>query len=166
MDKLRDIYLTLEDPDSFSTPERLQARTGLKRSLIDKFLRGERSYSIHRRAVRKIRRNRIITSKVDQLWQIDLSDMNAIDFESKRYLLVIIDAFSRFVIAVPLASKKPEGVVNAFQEIFDSTGRKPAVIQSDKGNVHPRRARTHTHKPRYLICRRRISGEGATTVLC
>ena len=145
MDKLRKIYLTLEDPDSFSTPARLQARTGLKRSLVDEFLRGERSYTLHRRAVRKIRRNRILTSKVDQLWQIDLSDMGAIDFESKRYLLVIIDAFSRFVFAVPLASKKPEGVVNAFQEVFDTTGRKPATIQSDKGMpVCPRHARTQS----------------------
>ena len=44
------------------------------------------------------------------------------------FLLCIIDIFSKHVWVVPLRDKKSASIVNAFQKIFDKSGRKPNKI--------------------------------------
>ena len=44
------------------------------------------------------------------------------------FLLCIIDIFSKHVWVVPLKDKKSASIVNAFQKIFDKSGRKPNKI--------------------------------------
>ena len=49
-----------------------------------------------------------------------------------RYLLCVIDLFSKSVWVVPLKDKKGVSIVNAFQEILDSSKRKPNKIWVDQ----------------------------------
>ena len=49
-----------------------------------------------------------------------------------RYLLCIIDLFSKYVWAVPLKEKKGDTIVNAFQKILDSSKRKANKIWVDQ----------------------------------
>ena len=42
-----------------------------------------------------------------------------------RYLLCVIDLFSKYASVVPLKDKKGVSIVNAFQSILDSLKRKP-----------------------------------------
>ena len=49
-----------------------------------------------------------------------------------RYLLRVIDVFSKFGWIEPLKNKKGETVVKAFKNIL-KTGRKPKYLWSDKG---------------------------------
>ena len=49
-----------------------------------------------------------------------------------RYLLMVIDVFSKFGWIEPLKNKKGETVVKAFNKIL-KTGRKPKYLWSDKG---------------------------------
>ena len=49
-----------------------------------------------------------------------------------RYLLMVIDAFSKFGWIEPLRNKKAESVVEVFNKIL-KTGRKPKYLWSDKG---------------------------------
>ena len=56
-----------------------------------------------------------------------------------RFLLCIIDIFSKFVWVVPLKDKKGVSIVNAFQKILDKSmelhsERKPNKIWVDKGS--------------------------------
>ena len=51
-----------------------------------------------------------------------------------RYLLCIIDLFSKYAWVVPLKDKKGVSTVNAFQNILDSSKRKPNKIWVDQGN--------------------------------
>ena len=51
-----------------------------------------------------------------------------------RFLLCIIDIFSKFVWVVPLKYKKGVIIVNAFQKILDGSNRKPIKIWVDKGS--------------------------------
>ena len=44
------------------------------------------------------------------------------------FLLCIIDIFSKHVWVAPLKDKKSASIVNAFQKIFDKSGRKPNKI--------------------------------------
>ena len=50
-----------------------------------------------------------------------------------RYLLCVIDIFSKYAWVVPLKDKKGVIIVNAFQKILDSSKRKPNKIWVDQG---------------------------------
>ena len=52
-----------------------------------------------------------------------------------RYLLMVLDVFSKYGWIVPLKDKKGETVVEAFKSIFKD-GRKPQYIWTDKGKEY------------------------------
>ena len=49
-----------------------------------------------------------------------------------RFLLCVINIFSKYAWVVPLKDKKGVSIVNAFQTILDESGRKPNKIWVDK----------------------------------
>ena len=51
-----------------------------------------------------------------------------------RFLLCVIDIFSKYAWVVPLKDKKGVSIVNAFQKILDDSNRKPNKIWADKGS--------------------------------
>ena len=51
-----------------------------------------------------------------------------------RFLLCVIDIFSKYAWVVPLKDKKSVSIVNAFQKILDDSNRKPNKIWVDKGS--------------------------------
>ena len=51
-----------------------------------------------------------------------------------RFLLCVIDVFSKYAWVVPLKVKKGVSIVNAFQKILDDSNRKPNKIWVDKGS--------------------------------
>ena len=65
----------------------------------------------------------------------DLADMQLISKFNKgfRFLLCVIDIFSKYVWVVPLNDKKDISIVNAFQKILNQSGCKPYKIWVDKG---------------------------------
>ena len=66
----------------------------------------------------------------------DLADMQLIRKFNKgfRFLLCVIDIFSKYAWVIPLKGKKGVSVVNAFQKILDKSKRKPNKIWVDKGS--------------------------------
>ena len=51
-----------------------------------------------------------------------------------RYLLCVIDLFSKYAWVVPLKDKKGVSIVNAFQKNLDSSKRKPNKKWVDQGS--------------------------------
>ena len=51
-----------------------------------------------------------------------------------RFLLCIIDIFSKYAWVVPLKDKKGISIANAFQKIWDKSEHKPNKIWVDKGS--------------------------------
>ena len=72
----------------------------------------------------------------DNIWGADLADIQLISKCNKgfRFLLCVIDIFSKYACAVPLKDKKGLSIVNAFQSIFKKSNRKPNKIWVDKGS--------------------------------
>ena len=68
------------------------------------------------------------------IWGADLSDMQLINKLSKRvrFLLCVIDIFSKYACVVTLKDKKGGTIVNAFQNILKISKRKPYKIWRDK----------------------------------
>ena len=67
---------------------------------------------------------------------VDLADMQLISKYNKgiRYLFCAIDRFSKYEMIVPLRDKKGVTIANAFQNILDSSRRKPNEISVDQGS--------------------------------
>ena len=51
-----------------------------------------------------------------------------------RFLLYVIDIFSKYAWVVPLKDKKGITITNAFQKILKESNRKPNKIWVDKGS--------------------------------
>ena len=50
-----------------------------------------------------------------------------------KYILTVIDFFSKYSWCYPLKTKKSEEIINSFNDIFKKSKRKPKLIQSDEG---------------------------------
>ena len=66
----------------------------------------------------------------------DFADMQLISKFNKgfRFLLCVINIFSKYARVVPLKDKKGVTINNAFQKILKESDRKPSKIWVDKGS--------------------------------
>lgn len=89
---------------------------------------------IHKPARKKFRRRRVIMVGIDNLWQADLAEMGNYASENKGYkfILLVIDTFSKFGWAEPIKNKTGEEVSKAFEKIL-SKSRIPKNLQTDNG---------------------------------
>ena len=67
-------------------------------------------------------------------WGVDLADMQLISKYNKgiRYLLCVIDLFSKYAWIVPLKDKKGSSIVNAFEKILDNSTELHSKRKSNK----------------------------------
>ena len=72
----------------------------------------------------------------DNIWGVDLVDMQLLSKFNKgfRFLLCVIDTYSKHAWVIPLKDKKGISIVNAFQKILKESNRKPNKIWVDKGS--------------------------------
>ena len=70
----------------------------------------------------------------DNIWGVDLADMQLLIKFNKgfRFVLCVIDIFSKYARVIPLRDKKGLSIVNAFQIILQDSRRKPNKIWVDK----------------------------------
>ena len=63
---------------------------------------------LHKQITRKLKKRRVYSSFKDNIWGVDLADMQLISKYNKgiRYLLCAIDFFSKYAWVVPLQDKK------------------------------------------------------------
>ena len=96
----------------------------------------ELANELHKPIIRKLKKRKVYSSFKDNIWGVDLADMQLISKYSKgiRYLLCAIDLFSKYAFAVPLKYKKGTTFANAFQSILNNSKRKPDKIWVDQGS--------------------------------
>ena len=77
----------------------------------------------------------MIVNAIDSIWAADLIDMTSYAKynDEIRFLLTVIDIFSKYGWIVPLKDKRGESVAEAFAEIFKNSDRKPLKLWVDKG---------------------------------
>ena len=75
---------------------------------------------LHKPFRRNFKRRKVIIKGIDDLWQADLVEMSAYAAENKGYkfLLTVIDTFSKYAWVVPLKNKTALAVTNAMESIF------------------------------------------------
>ena len=91
---------------------------------------------LHKPITRKFKRRKVYSSFKDNIWGVDLADMQLISKYNKkiRYLLCCVNIFSKYAFVVPLKNKKRVTIVNAFQSILNTSKKKTNKIWKDKGS--------------------------------
>ena len=71
---------------------------------------------LHKAIIRKLKKTKVYSAFKDNIWGADLADMQLIRKFNKglRFLLCVINIFSRYAWVVPLKDKKGFRIVDAF----------------------------------------------------
>ena len=87
-----------------------------------KFSNQQLADELHKAIIRKFKRRKIYSSLKDNIWGVDLADVQLISKYNKgmRYVLCVSDIFSKYTWVVPLKEKKRVFIVSAFQNILDN----------------------------------------------
>ena len=135
---LSNIYFDPSNPVGFSGLNRIfryvkANHPEISKSQVRKWLRAQDSYSFHKPS-RKPKTTNILVSNIDEQWSADLIDMSEFSKanEDIKYILLIVDTFSKFMWTVPLKNKSSKSVTQAFTDVFDD-GRIPLRLRTDKG---------------------------------
>ena len=75
---------------------------------------------LHKPIIRKFKKRKVHSSFRNNIWGADLADMQLLSKFNKgfRFLLCVIDIFSKYAWVIPLKDKKGISIVNAFQKII------------------------------------------------
>ena len=90
---------------------------------------------LHKPITRNFQKRLVVSNGIDEIWAADLVEMQKFSKWNKgiKYLLMVIDVFSKYGWIRGLKDKKTETVSKAFDDIFKST-RKPRMLWTDKGS--------------------------------
>ena len=89
---------------------------------------------LHKPIIRKFKKRKVYSGFKDNIWGADLADMQLISKFNKgfRFLLCVIDIFSKYAWVVPLKDIKGVSIVDAFQKTLDKSRRKETKYGSIK----------------------------------
>jgi hypothetical protein len=89
---------------------------------------------LHKQIRRKFLKRTVFAKNVDDIWTADLVDMQSFSRDNKgiKYLLTVIDVFSKYGWIIPLKTKTGSAVADAFRTLF-ANNKPPAKLWTDKG---------------------------------
>ena len=138
---LSKIYHDQKDPCSLGVVERLLRRAKQLNVLnstqqkVLQYLKSEQAYMLHQPTRRRFSKNHTYVAKIDAQWQADVTDMKGIAKQSggMRYLLTVIDVFSKYAWAIPIHSKDAKSITAAYGHMLTTANpRHPRRLQTEK----------------------------------
>ena len=144
-ERLKELYNSADDTGSYGGVERLYrravedqgphiTRNFLSVHAVRDFLSRQRAYTLHKPARRHCPRNPIYVGSIDKQWQADLADMVGLqrDNNGNRYMLTVIDVFSKYAWSVPVKNKDGKFIRDAFKLVLTSANlRKSDRLQTN-----------------------------------
>ena len=90
---------------------------------------------IHKPVIKKFKRRKVYERFEDNIWSADLAKMGLISFYNHgvKYLLCVIDVFTKYTWIKPLKYKKAKTVLHGFIEIVTESKRNPNILWVDQG---------------------------------
>lgn len=136
--KLEKIYYDPKNPASFSTVDKLwkAADKKIPRKTVSDWLLAQNTYTRHKPKRVRFRRNCYIVTNIAELYEADLCifpEEYAKHNDGVKYLLVVIDCFSKFMFVEPLKRRTTEAIIAAFKNIFRRSEARCERLQTDKG---------------------------------
>ena len=90
----------------------------------------ESADELHNPIIRKFKKRTVHSTFIDNIWGVDLADVQLISKFNKgfRFLLCVIDIYSKYASVIPLIDKKGITITNAFKKNLDEFNCKPNKI--------------------------------------
>ena len=109
------------------------SESGIKNKIISN---KELPEELHKPIIRKFKKRKVHSSFIDNIWGADLADMQIISKFSKgfRFLLCVIDIYSKYAWVISLKDEKGISITNAFRKIIKKSNREPNKIWVNKGS--------------------------------
>ena len=115
-------------PTAFSTLRKLGVAVMKNNNLDDirDWLEKQNAYTLHRPIRKRFTRSPYKVHNVMDVWECDLVDVRALGRfnDNCKYILYVIDVFSKFLHLVPLRSKTGTAFPSAFTSIFVDSNRR------------------------------------------
>ena len=91
---------------------------------------------LHKPIIRRFKERTVYSVFKDNIWGADLADKQLISKFNKgfRFLLCVIDFFSKYAWVVPLKDKKDVTITNAFQKTLKESKRRQSQFEGPKPN--------------------------------
>ena len=95
----------------------------------------ELAKELHKSIIKKVVKRKVQSSFIDYFWGAYFADLKLLCKFNKgiRFLLCVIDIFSKYVWVTTLKDKKSITIINAYQKFLKESGRKTNKIWADKG---------------------------------
>ena len=139
MDKIFEtIYFNPEHPAGYGGVKKLykyanEIDSNITLNDVKNWLSKQFEYTLFKPALRNFSRNTIYSNFVNEIWEIDaLYYKNYSRYNSGyKYIINVIDVFSKYLIAIPMKTLKGKDVADKFERLFKTV--KPMKIRSDRG---------------------------------
>ena len=102
--KLKSIYYDIKNPAGFSSISKLAKASGFSKKKVKEWLKAQPTYTLHRQARKRYPTRKYVVHDIDEQWQADLADVSLLAQQNNgyRFLLCVIDVFSRYAWVRPL----------------------------------------------------------------
>ena len=87
---------------------------------VKEWLAGQDMYNLHKPVRKRFPRNSYTVTNIDDVWEMDLADLSSLSkYNDKyKYLLNLIDIFSRYAWSIPLKYKTATSITAALKSLF------------------------------------------------
>ena len=106
---------------------------GIKNEIISNT---ELAEELHKPLIKKFKKRKVHSTFIDNIWVAGVAELQLISKFNKgfRFLLCVIDIYSKYARVIPLKDKKGITITNASQKMLDELKRKPNKMWVDKGS--------------------------------
>ena len=100
-------YYDTKHAAGYGSVAQLVKSSKTKKRDVQEWLSGENKYNLHKPVRKSFPRNLYNVTNIGDVWEMDLADLSSISkYNDKfKYLLNVIDIFSRYVWSIPLKDK-------------------------------------------------------------
>jgi len=126
------IYYDPKHTAGFSSAEKLVSGAKSNKRNVEEWLSSQDTYTLHKLVRKRFPRNPYTCTNIDDVWKIDLADLSSLSrYKDKcKYLLNVINIFSRYARSVLLKNKTGNSTVAALTTLFQN--RNPITINQIK----------------------------------
>ena len=136
LETIRQIYKQPSQWGSLGGLRRFAREQGLSLRQAREALERDYAYTLHKPVRRSFPTSRVVVMGIDHQWVADLVDMQKLSRYNRgiKYLLTVVDAFSKYAWVEPIKDKSASQMKAAWQRILKrASPRRPQRLQTDKG---------------------------------
>ena len=136
LERIRSAYRKPRQKGSLGGVQRFARMNKLPLKKVQQALERDVAYTLHKPVKRKFPTSKVLVMGIDQQWVADLVDMQKLSKYNRgnKYLLTVIDAFSKYAWVEPIHDKSGPKMKQAWENVLKKTfPRQPQRLQTDKG---------------------------------